>query len=64
MEDDLFQKMEAQLELPIIMAKEMIKALGKEKAQEIIIKANIQKQSARHVMGKEHIPPEKRDLRV
>jgi hypothetical protein len=42
----------------------MIASLGKEKALEIILRAYIAYQSERLVSGMEHLPPEKRDLRV
>jgi hypothetical protein len=64
MEDELFKKMERDLALPIALAKEMIASLGKEKAREIILRAYIAYQSERLISGMEHLPPEKRDLRV
>jgi hypothetical protein len=62
MEDELFKKMEGELELPMAMAKEMIETLGKEKALGMILRAYIRFQSARLTRGMEHLPPEKRDL--
>jgi hypothetical protein len=64
MEDEFFRQMEKQLELPIAMAKEMIETLGKEKTLEIVLRAYIRYQSARLTRGLEHIPLEKRDLKV
>jgi hypothetical protein len=49
---------------PHRLAKEMIASVGKEKALEIILRAYIAYQSERLISGMEHIPPEKRDLRV
>ena len=64
MEDELFKKMEREWELPMAMAKEMIKALGKERALSIILRAFVRYQSARLTRGMEHLPPEKRDLKI
>ncbi len=64
MEDELFKRLEKELQLPIAMAKEMIDALGKEKALEIILRAYIRYQSALLTEGMEDIPPEKRNLEV
>jgi hypothetical protein len=64
MEDELFRQMEKELELPIAIAKEMIKSLGREKALEIVLRAYIRYQSARLTKGMEHLPPGKRDLTV
>ena len=64
MKDERFSQMERELELPMAIAKEMIEILGKEKALEIILRGYIRHQSARLIKGMEHIPPEKRDLKV
>lgn len=64
MEDELFKKMEQELELPIALGKEMMEALGKEKALEMILRSFIKYQSKRLIKGMEHLLPEERDLTV